>query len=307
MRSLIGVCLLLVAFPFTAVAWGPSSHLYVASKIVGTEWPQALFGAMAPDMNALTPNPSVKSVTAHLMHSHQDFLEPSMFALGFATHNGAWGADWYSHCYYSGIETTYLTSRMRIFATEFGVSMNDAEGVLEGVCDFIVRQELGPQLGELIVKAVNSFGPNQVQALVDAYAVPLSQGVAGLTVEEAEAEIRGMCERFVMVTGVYGQQLILFDIPPMRATLIQGFQTYFGIDYATAAAYMQRAEELCSDCTDELDRIAEVIRPDLLDLSPTYSLPIGEWAWLWASLAIVFAGSAALNVRWRRTHRCSHP
>lgn len=259
--------------------------MYVASRVAGTGWLDALFGSMLPDLDKLASTPTIKSKTAHLAHFEFDRLPASTFALGFATHNGVWGADYYAHSYHDPeAEDTYLTSRMRLLTHEFGFTMNEAEGILEAVVDYLVRKDWGPELGALIEASADYCGASYEQEIVDAFAQPLSERVPGLSLSEAEGELRAMYQGFQTVMRAYGRGLYTVDLETTRGLLVEGMAMYFEVDEETANEYMTRAEELCWDYDVELDRIADTLPAELAALSCT--LPLSRTGVLVAGLLI---------------------
>jgi hypothetical protein len=276
-----------------AFAWGPSAHLYVATKVAGPDWPQAYYGAMAPDMFSLGEIPAAKWPVQHLTHAEFYRLSPSVFALGFATHNGTWGADFYAHCYYDPlVPDTYLTARMKQLAAEFGFSVNAGEDIVEGVVDYLIRKDFGPDWGTLMAATADSVGPAETRQIVDAFAQPLADQI-GVSRAAAEADLRLMVQRHVFMTRMYGEQLYLRDPATIRALLVSGFAMYFGVTDATANQYVTRAEELLWDYQEELDAIAQRMA-DYVDASP-YQMPL-SWPTL-AIAAVLIAGLSILRVR----------
>ncbi len=268
------VGILVVIICRNACGWGPSAHTYVAKQIVGVTWLDALYASMLPDMFGFGGTPEMESRVQRLTHDEFDRLAPSSFAFGFATHNGYWGADFYSHSYWNpSIPDTYLTSRMKQFASEFGRSVNDGETVLEAVVDYLIRKDLGAEWGGLVASTANAVGGSQEQAIVDAFAKPLSERVSGLSVDAAGNALRNMFQQHRILTRVYGQQLELNDIDFIRATLVSGFAAYFHVEDAVAETYMARAEELCWDYRDELDAIAQKVAVELNETP--YAMPVG--------------------------------
>jgi hypothetical protein len=258
----------------TASAWGPGAHFYVAQRVLGTGWGEPLYAAMLPDMVALGATGPIKSATQHLTHFEFYRLAPSAFAAGFSTHNGEWGADYYSHCYYDpSAPDTYLTSRMKQFALEFGCTVNQAEDVMEGVVDLMLRRDLGPDFGRQIAAAPRGISARARQDLIDALAEPLSARVPGLSVEAASVALQLMLDQHLIISKVYGDQLAANDMPFIRSTIVSGFAQYFGVSVAQAETYVSRAEELCWDYQTELDAMAGRVAAELA--STPNAMPVG--------------------------------
>lgn len=264
----------LCACCFDVYAWGPAAHAYVAKKVVGGPWLGAMYGAMLPDMFDLASTHDIKSKTQRLTHFEYYRLSAATpFAVGFATHNGDWGADHYSHGYYNPSQPdTYLTTRMKQFAAEFGRTVNDGETVMEAVVDYMIRKDLGPEWGSLLAKSVDAAGAPEEQAIADAFAQPLSERVPGLSVSDADSALRRMFRKHRIVTRFYGQQLALQDDAYVRAVLAQALMAALTVDPEMAEAYITRAEEMCADYQVELDRIAGEVRAEIE--STAYALPL---------------------------------
>ena len=289
-----GVCLLSPG----AYGWGPATHLYVASRIVGTNMLDTLYGAMAPDMCALEMNPAIKSPFQHMTHFEYDRLAPGFFSFGFATHNGTWGADHYVHTYWDPVpEETYLILIMRQLCQEFGFTMSDAESLMEGTVEYMLRKDLGPGLGTLVTSSANAFGEAQTQQLVDGFAEPLSQRVAGLTPAQAETEIRNMANGFQTVMSAYGQQLAGWDDAALRAFLITGIAAALSTDEVTADLYVTRAEELAWDYQDELDVMAGRVAARIA--ATEYRLPL-SFNGLVVEAVVIGIAFLTLRRRWLR-------
>ena len=276
-------------------AWGPATHAYVARRVVGGPWLGAIFGAMLPDMFDLASSQEIKSQAQRLTHrEYYRLTTPSPFAVGFATHNGDWGADYYAHGYYNpSLPDTYLTTRMKQFAAEFSRSVNDGETVMEAVVDYLIRRDHGPEWGALIAQSVDAVGKPEEQAIAAAFAQPLSERVPGLSVSDADSELRHMFRQFRIVTRFYGQQLALQDDAYVRAVLVQVLMAALNADQAATETYLARAEEMCADYQQELDRIAGEVKAEL-EFTP-YQMPVNRSAALAA--AILMAGACMLARR----------
>ncbi len=248
-----------------ALAWGPLTHMYVAHELTGEVWPEAVLAGAMPDLNQVARTPESKSALTTLTHYEFWRLPATPFAAGFASHNNAWGADHYIHCFFYGNETEYITQRMRILCDEFGLTNSQSEDVMEGVMDFLIRRDVGPEIGALVTRCADAFSDEEVDQLVAAYAQPLADRTA-LDLAGAEDELRYAAWRFSTVIWAYGQQLAVQSSEDIRSLLAMGYSSTLGVDIATANACMARAEELCWDWPVELRRIANVIRPELAAL-----------------------------------------
>lgn len=286
----VGTILLLILWPCAALAWGPATHMYIAECVAGSQDTTLLFASTVPDMNAVLINvPASKSCVQHLLHNHPEMLPPSFFAIGMATHNSDWGADYYAHLFFHPenpeCDTTYSTIKIRQFSTELGISLSQAEDLFEMTIDYLLRMARGPELGHRIKVCTESFGPAQEQLLVDTYAEALAACVTGYTVEQAESDIRTAATAFRIITGIFGEQLMLDDTQ-ITAAIPALLARYMSVDKATATTYFQYAVAACQDDYQaELDRVCALVRAHM-DALPEYRMPAGRPC-LFAVLALL--------------------
>ncbi len=256
-----------------AFAWGPATHAYLAERATGSTRPGLHFGSILPDMNNVVFNkPDVFDAMRTLTHYECNLLPSSCLVLGMITHNEAWGADWYSHQHWlnetAEAEALYSTRKIRQIEDEFGLRPDQAEFLFEFAIDYLLRVEDGPGLGRKLLLGAAEFGPGQQQQLIDAFAVPLSQRVAGLSIEQAREELRAAARQYRFAIEVYGtaylsDETAAFDM----LTSLTAF--YLCLDAATAADGLWFAVELCrDDYRAELDRIAGLLRADLAVHAP---------------------------------------
>lgn len=278
--------LALAGMSVNAFGFGMSTHAYVAWRICGTTWPEVLYGAMLPDFFGMAPSPEIKNAIQPMTHFEFDRLAPAPFSLGFATHNGTWGADHYAHCYYDpGAPDTYFTERMRQLKEEFGISIYRGEDVVEATLDYLIRRDFGPWWGDVMARAADSFTSTQEQLLVDAFALPLSQRVPGLAIEQAQSAVRAMASNYRTLIRVYGMQLAMQDLSFIRSVLVQGMAALLETDEITADAIVSRAEVLCEDYREELDAVAASVRDELQ--TTAYPMPVfGTWPMIAAIAAV---------------------
>lgn len=256
--------LLLIAFP--ATAWGPATHAYVASCVTEGQNLSVIFGAMLPDCNATIRHDAQEAYQLNrLTHQEFDLLAASALATGLKTHNALWGADYYAHLIYTpNPEEIFSVVKIRQLSNEFGISISQAEDVIEMCVDIQLRLTFGPAFGQMIAYAGQASGAAHEQALVDAFAVELSARVSGLTPEQAEQDIRTAVQAFKTLTIAFGEQLQLSDaeihaaIPPILAM-------YLNCDVSSAEAYYQRGLEITADYMDELNRICAAIKLEMPD------------------------------------------
>jgi hypothetical protein len=255
---------LLLLISSCALAWGPATHCYIASCVVGEENPNVLLGAMLPDCNALIlHNPAQATQLNRLTHREFDRLEPSAFATGFKTHNALWGADYYAHLFFdSNAEDIYSTVKIRQLSKEFGLEMSQAEDVFEMCVDIQLRMNMGPSLGVAIVNAGEADDMDHEQIMVDAFAAELASSVDGLSPEQAEQDIRAAVQVHKLLIVTFGEKLQLSE-EEIHAAIPSLLKIYLRVDEETAVTYYRRGLEITADCMQELGRICEAIKPML--------------------------------------------
>jgi hypothetical protein len=253
-------CLLLAGALLSALpaqAWGPIAHAYIASQIFPDAPPALLFGAMVADLNGFSGlGDKGDSTLKHLTHREAKLLAPSPFQLGLLTHDADWGADSYAHAYFHlPTDKLYPLRVYEQLSNETGITMNNAEDVIETVVDYVICRDMGREFVRKILDAVNAVGPAEEQALVDAYTGPLMERMPELTREKAEMTIRKafQCEKaalkctacFMLTSDKYQSALGPYMI--WLGT---------GIPFAIAGKCTQRGIELCADWRPNLDQIA---------------------------------------------------
>jgi len=257
--SLFPVLLLLL--PACSWAWGPSTHAYIASCVSEGKNLSLLFGAMLPDCNAvIRDNAAEAAALKTLVHREFDRLAPSALKTGVATHNAEWGADYYAHLIYSeNPPDCYSIQKIRQLHNEFGITISQAEDVIEMCVDIQIRLLLGPSWGALVERAANASGEGHEQAMVDAYAGELAARVEGLSAQKAEDDIRMAVRGHKSLAATLGRQLRLGDeeihtaIPPVLSL-------YLECDADKAAFFYHRGLEITQDCMTEMDRICAAIK-----------------------------------------------
>lgn len=266
-------CLVCVASAFMspqAHAWPPATHVYLVERITGSRDPDIIYGSMAADFDgAVLFNKKARAVLKHMTHFEFDRLEPGKFATGFASHNGEWGADYYAHLYYDeSAAPIYSTKKLRQLSIEFGISMNQAEDSFEGVIEFLIRIEYGPELGRLIVDS--AARSTHEEELVKAFALPLSER-AGLSFEDAANEVRRAARTYQAVALTYGKQLMIEDEDYLRKLAVLALQAYLGFSPERAKQYLERGIKISKDDYQaEMDRITRNIRAKMI-ASPRYA------------------------------------
>lgn len=266
MNRLRVVLIAMVLFPYCAWAWGPSTHAHIASCVTEGQNLSVLFGSMLPDCSAVIRDNSAEAYQFNrLTHREFDLLEKSALKTGFKTHNGIWGADYYAHLIYSPVpEEIYSVVKIRQLMQEFGITTSQAEDVFEMCVDIQMRLFYGPSWGALMEQAANASGAEHEQIMVDTYAAELADRVDGLTLGEAEEDIRNAVRGYKSLTITMGEQLQLSEaeihevIPPLLAL-------YLDCDVDMAEVYYTRGLELTADCMPEMDRICAAIKEEMPD------------------------------------------
>lgn len=276
MRRIVFVTFVMVTA--RAFSWGPATHVYLAERATGSNRPETHFGSMLVDMNHFVRDePEVVSAVRRLTHYESDRIAPSCLGLGMITHNEAWGADWYSHQYWMPDTTEsaglYSTEKIRHLEQALGVAPAQAEFAIE----YLLRVDTGPALGRKMLAGAAAFGPGQQQLLVDAFAPPLAERVAGLSHGEAEEELCRAANLFRFVTEVYGGAFVRDETAVFDAlSSLTAF--YLRLEPDTAARHLAYAVELCrDDYRAELDRIGELLRADMAAYAPEAMEACSSW------------------------------
>lgn len=264
-----------------AFAWGPATHVYLAEGATKLTRPDVQFGSMLPDMNQMIlSKPEIMEAVRFLTHWEPDRVAPSGLALGMITHNEAWGADWYSHQYWlpETPESTglYSTGKIRHLEAVLAVEPYAAEFLFEFAIEYLLRVDEGRVLGRKMLAGAAEFGPAKQRMIVEAFAAPLAERVAGLSEEQAEKELRVASRLFRFVTETYGAAFVCDETAFFRA--LRSFTAfYLHLEPETAGHHLSYAIELCrDDYRAELDRIREQLSIDMAAKAPDM---IADCAW----------------------------
>ena len=252
-----------------AQAWPPATHAYLAERITGYRDPEIMYGATMVDFHGtLIANKKADKALKRIAHDEFHRLEPSKFAVGFATHNALWGADYYAHLYYDkSADPIYSTLKIRQLSQEFAISMQKAEDSFEGVIEFMIRIEYGPELGRLMAEGARD---THEEELARAFAAPLAKRT-GMSVEQAAGEVRKAARGFQVLADTYAKQLVRDDDDYLRFLAVLAIQGYLGRSHEEAERYFTRVIELCEDDYQaEMDRIVRNIRDRML-ANPLYA------------------------------------
>jgi hypothetical protein len=255
-----GLLAVLLAAAGPARAWGPATHAYIASQVFPNAPPTALFGAMAADMNDFSAwNDSLASNFKHLTHFEAGLLPSSPFQLGMLTHSSDWGGDSYAHAYFHvPTDKLYPMCLYEQLSREIGISMNDAEDVIETLMDYVICRDLGPAFIQRIADAADAAGPAEEQALIDAFTEPLMQKMPEFSRDRAVDSIRLMfrCDKSMLK-----QTAELMSMPAESLLRIAPILLAAGLDMDSAKAVraVQYSIELCADWRPHLDEISQEI------------------------------------------------
>ncbi|MBI1318686.1 MAG: hypothetical protein GC168_07025 [Candidatus Hydrogenedens sp.] len=246
-----------------AAAFGPGVHAYLAMQVLGPDAHLAVYGAMAADLNgAFERHSEVKSAMQRLTHYEFGLLSPSVFAAGFATHNGDWGADGTAHRYlHTGHTEGWVTDKLKLLSDREGITMFEAEDLYDAALDLMLAQRLGPALGELVESSAAQAGPEEEQQLVEAFAAPLAER-ANLKPEDAESRIRWAHRSMRQVLIVYGR-LLARDRGYQRPIGDFLVARAFGWPPAEARLHLTAALELAEDVVPQLDALAVAMREQM--------------------------------------------
>lgn len=234
-----------------ACAWGPVTHAYLAQQVIPEASPQALLGAMCADMNGfLLGDRKMAGNLKRLTHTEAMRLPDTAFRAGMLTHNADWGADRYAHAYhYHPDESAYPHTIFKRFADEFGVSIHEAEDVLEIVLDYVIARDTGEAFVRQIAAAADSGDAREAEMLVAAFAEPPG---------EARNETADTIRRCFQCHRLFLRQLadgLLMPDEAQRMLLRLAMPPKAG----DADRSLQRAVELCADWRAHLNRMAEEI------------------------------------------------
>ncbi|MFP4501715.1 MAG: hypothetical protein ACLFTT_11995 [Candidatus Hydrogenedentota bacterium] len=271
------VFVLPVLFTPGAWAWGPGTHVYIMELVAPQAPDLAFYGAMLPDCNATLFNtPEINRALKRLLHDEFGLLPPSALRTGLATHNSRWGADYFAHLIYHpedpASDSAYATQKIRQLVAEFGITISQAEDVLELTVDYLVRMDHGPAFAARIARVASQVGTRPEEALVDAYTEPLRARVPRLTEAEAAYHIRRATQAFRSLATLYGEQMQQEDeaITAAIPALLAG---HLDTDTPAARMYFERTVELCEDDYGAALRAIALRIGTKLDAMAGYTMP----------------------------------
>lgn len=261
-NALFAVVALLLAQ--AATAWGPATHAYVVRRALREPTPQAVYGAILPDIHVfLLKVPGATPAIKHLTHYEFDRIGASPLRDGFLTHNGVWGADYDAHLYlYDAASGNYAAGRIRALAAVCSISTHEAEDYFETAVDIIVASSGGPEFAQCLIDAADSVGEPEESAFVAAFAAPLAEKMLGLEPERAETLLRWAFRAQRTILRAYGQG-IARGRNVMVTTAASLLAKQMECDTKTAQHHLDEALAAAKDCLPELDAIAARIRTRL--------------------------------------------
>jgi len=252
--------LALSLFAAEAHAFGPGVHAYIALRLLHSVPSSGVYGAMAADMNGiLRGDPAAASTMQRLTHYEFGLLAPSLSATGWASHNGAWGADRVAHEYLrSGHDPeAYFTRKIRTLSEREGITQFQAEDLFDAALDLTLAQRVGPELGIAVAESAELAGKAEEDALATAFTGPLAER-AGLDPADAESRIRWAHRCMKSGLIVYGR-ILERDRGYQRPIADFLAARHFKWPPAEARAHLDTALELAEDCIPELDALADAL------------------------------------------------
>ncbi len=204
MKRTLTVVLMVVVFAVPALAWGPATHAYIASRLNSKPFPtmyNQMYGAVLPDVNLLLGNPLDPQdpffLATHYQVNGYGFLDvwqaaqagtpQKPLAYGFTSHNEQWGADFTAHkrslLYgnngYVILKAKQLCAVLKAQLAPLGLdtdsllTTDNCHFVLEYGVDLLMKAK-DPAIGQKLVGAANNRSPQISALLVAAYG--LEQG-----------------------------------------------------------------------------------------------------------------------------------
>ncbi len=284
----------------TALAWGPGVHLYVAdqaAKKAGWKNQNEMYGAMGPDVvNYLFSSPDLMDMyaTTHfqfgLLWDAASTPSERALALGFVTHNNAWGADYTAHSSSLTLDPAqgYVIQKAAVIAGLFeqdpayaalniphGVTLEIAHNMVENAIELLMAQ-VEPGLGQKMVAVAAQRDPAFPALLAKAYAGPFaayfggSQEMAAGALVEAEA----MFQQLTIAQGTALQQDLataLDQLAELNVQMAQAFLMQYGVQLPAGAeikplivSFISAGMVMCEDdFADEILGTVEMVRAQL--------------------------------------------
>jgi hypothetical protein len=151
-----------------AHAFNSATHLYIAQRVFQVQDIDLYYGSIAPDL-ALYADPGKWPTSFE--DTHYNYIDLRSYALGFTqkafalgwlTHNEAWGADYYAHrvnplgnntCVTQGYYQGYVIEKACLLAGRTGIDPEFAHYAVETAIDLLLRSNDDPQLGKKLLNA----------------------------------------------------------------------------------------------------------------------------------------------------------
>lgn len=266
MRAMHGtwlVAALIAVLAAPAAAWGPGGHAVVltgAAQVRGISAPsdylylQAVYGAIAPDLAWQASDPLL-STLGDATHNDPGFWElwdraqagvaaERAFALGWISHNQAWGADYYAHLGSPFLGTWpaagpgYVVERAGVLAARVGVSADVAHDYVEVAIDLLLDQQ-NPQWGlAQVLEDASASRDRRVPGLLARSYADLP-GASWLTLRTLEGTFR-------LGASVYGGTLAL-PTGQDDASFAAGMALLYGLSVSDSAACLAEAKAICQE------------------------------------------------------------
>ncbi len=265
----------------SAHGWGMATHILMAEQAMNRQDPEVFLGSMMADFNqAAFDDADLNAAISQLTHYEFDRLDDSWFAMGIATHNNVWGTDWFSHQYWlpdiPESEWYYSTQKINQLAEELNISLLEAEYYFEMAVELLLRVDTGPDLGNKILWATTTFNSAHLASLIEGFAEPLSESMAGMTLLEAEKTLQNKARLFQRMLQGYGLAYVEGELA--LANLLTAVGVFYLNEKPLWVAYNLRyAVELCrDDYRAELDRVSDILK---LELDVHYPHKMEENVW----------------------------
>lgn len=165
-----------VFLPSLGMAFNSGAHVYITEKVFGSDDVDLLYGSIAPDLAIYVPYPETWATAFDDTHYNYIILKPQgwteqwkRFAIGWMSHNEAWGADWYAHIEYESdigyvIKKSYgllqLLGQAPVYPYE-----NIAHSAIEFAIDILIQDSLYPNLGQKLFNAAKNRSGEDVRRL----------------------------------------------------------------------------------------------------------------------------------------------
>lgn len=195
-----------------AHAFNSATHIYIAERVFQVEDIDLYYGSIAPDL-AMYADPGKWPTSFEDTHYNFIDLRPyalgstqKSFALGWLTHNEAWGADYYAHIMNplnnnTGATQGYVIEKACLLAAQFNIDPEFAHYAIETAVDLLLRNNDDPQLGEKLLNA-NLFRSWVDRNLLAKVLVWKEKKVDWLTLATVELTFRNLVNRYAIALAL---------------------------------------------------------------------------------------------------------